>query len=133
MGSESSGSDSPNGRTAMGGLTGELRGFAARVAVSMVSLDVALYFQSNPTTVDTPAGLSDRVYGSAHDIGEALSHLVEVGLLTQAILGAGAYPVYALTEDPAHCRLLGCLSDAYHKDPVARTEIIRGVVLGWDR
>jgi hypothetical protein len=113
------------------GLSAELRAFASRVAASIVTLDIALYFQAHPSTVETPSGISLRVYGEAHDITEALAHLVEAGVLTRATLGAGAYPLYSLTEDRKVRRLLTRLSEAYHRNPQARTQIVRGIVTGW--
>ena len=122
----SSGSDDTTG-----GLSAPVRRFAAKIIDSIVSLDIALFFQGNPSTVDTPSALSSRIYGASHDIDQALNHLVEVGVLTHTTLGAGAYALYSLTEDTDVRRLLDRLSDAFHRNPQARTEVVRGVVSGW--
>lgn len=109
----------------------ELRQFARRIADRNMCLVVALYFQANPDASDTPEGLARRIGADLYQVEEALSHLSRVNVLTCATLGAGAYAVYSLTKDPEVKRLLTRLSEAYHGNPQARTEIVRGIMTGW--
>jgi len=109
----------------------ELRQFARRIADRIMCLVVALYFQANPDTADTPAGIARRIGADLHQVEEAVVHLCHAEVLTCTTLGAGAYPVYSLTQDPEINRLLTRLSEAYHTNPQTRTEIVHGIMTGW--
>ena len=105
-----------------------LRRFVGTFAESLVDIEVALFYEANPSTCDTPAGVALRMYREMEQVDAALRRLARAGVLAERVLGAGRYHLYELTGDVAVVALLVELSQAYHDDAEARREIIRSLV-----
>lgn len=93
----------------------EVRAFIAKVANSLVKLEVALFYEANPATSDTPEGISMRTHWHVEDVRVALRDLAAHGVLEEHSLGAGRYVVYSLSKDPELRALLSDLSEVYHE------------------
>ena len=102
--------------------------FVSNVVHNVVGLDVALFFQANPTTFDTAAGLSLRLHHRAAEIQAALDRLAAAQVLELADRGEAHYHVYSLRHDPEVWRLLCLLSESYLDDDAARKDIVRMLV-----
>jgi hypothetical protein len=102
--------------------------FVRDVAHNVVGLDVALFFQANPGTFDTTAGLALRLHHRADDIQCALDRLAEHGIVEIAQRGEGQYQVYSLVHDAEGWRLLCLLSEAYLDNAETRKDIVRMLV-----
>ncbi len=105
-----------------------VRKFIAETARNVVGLDVALFFQANPSTFDTAAGLALRLHRSLEEVQPALERLAAAGLLEVATRGDGRYRCYSLARDPETWHLLCLLSEAYLDHPDTRKEIVRMLV-----
>jgi len=105
-----------------------VRKFVAETARNVVGLDVALFFQANPSTFDTAAGLALRLHRSLEEIQPALERLAAAGLLEVVTRGDGRYRCYSLARDPETWHLLCLLSEAYLDHPETRKEIVRMLV-----
>ena len=102
--------------------------FVRNIAHNVVGLDVALFFQANPGTFDTAAGLALRLHHKTEDIEAALRRLSEATVVEVVDRGEGHYHVYSLRHDSEVWRLLCLLSEAYLDDAEARKEIVRMLV-----
>jgi hypothetical protein len=105
-----------------------IQDFISRIAHDLVGLDLALFFQANPDTFDTAAGLSLHLHHRAEEIQHALDRLVAAGLLESTTRGEPVYKVYGLPSDPAVWRLICAVSEAYLDSPDTRKEIVRMLV-----
>jgi hypothetical protein len=105
-----------------------VKDFIGQVIVDVVGLDVALYFQGEPATFDTAAGLALRLHRHAAEIQPALERLVAGGTLELAQRDGGHYQVYSLCHNPEVWRLLCLVSEVYLENPEARKEIVRMLV-----
>lgn len=101
-----------------------VRRFIEETAQDLVGLDVALFYQANPRTFDTPSGIALRTHRSVEEVEPALLRMCEQGYLESFTRGDGRYQVYALAPAPDVWRTLCLVSDAYHEDPCARKEIV---------
>lgn len=99
--------------------------FVANVAQTIVGLDVALFFQANPRTFDTPAGLALRTHRDVVEVSEVLERMAEHGILEGFSRGDGRYTCYALPKDTKVWNLLCLLSEAYLDRSDSRKEIVR--------
>lgn len=99
--------------------------FVENVAQSIVGLDVALFFQANPRTFDTPAGLALRTHRDVEDITVVLERMARAGFLEAFSRGEGRYTCYALPKDVKVWNLLCLLSEAYLDRSEERKEIVR--------
>ena len=102
-----------------------VRDFLETVALSLVGLDVTLFFQTNPDTFDTADGIALRTHRAVGDIEPALERLTECGILESFRRGEDRYPCYALAREAETWDLLCQISEAYVSDPEARKEIVR--------
>lgn len=102
-----------------------LIGFVRNVARSIVGLDVALFFQANPRTFDTAAGLALRTHRDVDEVAEVLERMAKHGYLEAFSRGDGRYTCYALPRDVKVWNLLCLLSEAYLDHSDSRKEIIR--------
>ena len=100
-----------------------VRKFIRDVARTMVGLDVALFYQANPSTFDTCSGIALRTHRGIDEIRPALERLADHKLLEVHVRADGKYTCYALAREPWVWNLLCLVSDAYHDDPEARREI----------
>lgn len=98
------------------------------VAQTIVGLDVALFFQSNPRTFDTAAGLALRTHRSVREVEEVLERLAAHGVLEAFTRAEGKYTCYALPKDVKVWNLLCLLSESYLDDVAGRKEIIRIII-----
>lgn len=99
--------------------------FVEETARNIVGLDVALFFQANPRTFDTAAGLALRTHRGIDEVTEALTRLTAHGILESFSRGDGRYTCYALNKDVKTWNLLCLLSEAYLDHLDQRKEIIR--------
>ncbi|MEN6640903.1 MAG: hypothetical protein ABFE08_00510 [Armatimonadia bacterium] len=102
--------------------------FVETVAQTIVGLDVALFFQNNPRTFDTPAGLALRTHRGVKEVAEVLERMAAHGILEAFTRAEGRYTCYALPRDPKIWNLLCLLSEAYLDDLNSRKEIIRIII-----
>ena len=98
----------------------------------LVKLELALYFQQNPSFVDRAEGVARRVGRDPRTVEDALRALAEGGLLERFELGSGKYVLYSYTRDPDMRALMDGLSSAYHDDPTERVRIVKRL-MGLDR
>lgn len=99
--------------------------FVEEVAQTIVGLDVALFFQSNPRTFDTAAGLALRTHRDVDEVGEVLDRMAQHGVLEAFSRGDGRYTCYALPKDVKVWNLLCLLAEGYLDHSESRKEIIR--------
>jgi len=102
-----------------------LKQFVEEVAQTIVGLDVALFFQSNPRTFDTAAGLALRTHRDVDEVAEVLERMAQHGVLEAFSRGDGRYTCYALPKDVKVWNLLCLLSEAYLDHSESRKEIVR--------
>ncbi|MBU0610600.1 MAG: hypothetical protein KKI08_22140 [Armatimonadetes bacterium] len=102
-----------------------LKDFVENVAQTIVGLDVALFFQANPRTFDTAAGLALRTHRDVGEVGEVLERMAAHGILEGFSRGDGRYTCYALPKDTKVWNLLCMLSEAYLDHSDSRKEIVR--------
>lgn len=102
-----------------------VRHFVETVAQTIVGLDVALFYQANPSTFDTAAGLALRTHRGVSDVKPALERLADHGILERHPRGEGKYVCYALARSAAAWDLLCRVSEAFHDDAQARKEIVK--------
>lgn len=102
--------------------------FVQSVARDIAGLEVALYFQDNPTTFDTAEGLALRIRRSPEEVSAALERLTAAGVLESALRDEGHYVCYSLSSDPKIWNLLCLLSEAYVDNTDDRKEIIRTMI-----
>lgn len=105
-----------------------VREFVQGVAHNIAGLDVALFYQANPTTFDTATGIALRTHRSVAEVQPILERLARHGILEAHARGEGRYVCYALSRARAVWELLCLLSEAYHDDPEARKEIVRIII-----
>lgn len=103
--------------------------FVDQVVQTIVGLDVALFFQANPRTFDTAAGLALRIHRSVDEVAEVLARMAACGTLEAFDRGDGRYTCYALPKDPHIWALLCRLSEAFLDRSESRKEIIKLLVL----
>ena len=99
--------------------------FVDKTAQNIVGLDVALFFQANPRTFDTAAGVALRTHRVVEEVSAALARLAGDGVLESFQRGDGKYTCYALPHDPRVWNVLCLLSEAYLDQLEERKEIIR--------
>lgn len=99
--------------------------FIENVAQNIVGLDIALFFQANPRTFDTAAGLALRTHRDVDEVRSALERMAQQGYLETFSRGEGRYTCYALPKDAKVWNLLCMLSEAYLDHAESRKEIIR--------
>lgn len=99
--------------------------FIERTALDIVGLDVALFFQANPRTFDTAAGLALRTHRGIEEVTPALERLARDGVLESFERGDGKYICYAIPRDPHVWNLLCLVSEAYIDHSEDRKEIVR--------
>lgn len=102
-----------------------VRDFVETVAQTIVGLDVALFYQANPSTFDTPAGLALRTHRGVADVKPALERLADHGILERHPRGEGKYVCYAIARDAAVWDLLCRVSETFHDDAQGRKEIVK--------
>lgn len=102
--------------------------FIENVAQTIVGLDVALFFQANPRTFDTPAGLALRTHRSVDEVATVVERMAEHGFLEAFTRGDGRYTCYALPKDIRVWNLLCMLSEAYLDHFESRKEIIKLII-----
>lgn len=105
-----------------------VRHFVQEAARTVVGLDVALFYQGNPSTFDTPAGIALRTHRSVDEVQPALEQLATNGVLETHVRGDGRYVCYALPKDTVIWNLLCLVSEAYLDDPKSRKEIVRMLI-----
>ncbi len=105
-----------------------VRDFVCNHARNLIGLDVALFFQANPQTFDTPEGLARRTHRDVAEVKEALERLAACKILEVFSRGEGRYQCYALAKNAEAWRLLCMLSEAYMDDLEARKEIVKLLV-----
>lgn len=98
--------------------------FVRDVAYTMVGLDVALFYQANPSTFDTPSGIALRTHRGVNEIRPALERLAEHGILEVHERAEGRYICYALVRNTTVWTTLCRVSEAYHGNPEARKQIL---------
>lgn len=101
-----------------------VREFVETTAQTIVGLDVALFYQANPNTFDTPAGIALRTHRDRSEVESALERLAERGVLERHSRGEGKYTCYSLVRNPDVWNLLCLMSEAYLDNPESRKEIV---------
>jgi len=99
--------------------------FIEKTAQNIVGLDVALFFQANPRTFDTAAGVALRTHRGIDEVSAALARMAAAGVLEDFTRADGKYLCYALPRDPHVWNLLCLLSEAYLDHSDDRKEIIK--------
>jgi hypothetical protein len=102
--------------------------FVENVAQTIVGLDVALFFQANPRTFDTAAGLALRTHRGVDEVAEVLERMAGQGTLEAFSRGDGRYTCYALPKNPQVWNLLCLLSEAYLDHSESRKHIVRMLI-----
>ncbi len=102
-----------------------IKDFIRDHARNLIGLDVALFFQTNPQTFDTPEGLARRTHRDVAEVRQALDRLAAGNILQVFSRGEGRYQCYALAKTAEAWDLLCLLSEAYMDDLEARKEIVR--------
>ncbi len=102
-----------------------IKDFICDYARNLIGLDVALFFQTNPQTFDTPEGLARRIHRDVAEVKQALDRLATCNVLEVFSRGEGRYQCYALAKSAEAWDLLCMLSEAYMDDLEARKEIVR--------
>jgi hypothetical protein len=105
-----------------------LKEFVENVAQTIVGLDVALFFQANPRTFDTAAGLALRTHRDVVEVAEVLERMAQHDILEGFSRGDGRYTCYALPKDVKVWNLLCLLSEAYLDHSDSRKEIVRIII-----
>ena len=105
-----------------------VRQFIQGSVQTIIGLDIVLFFQANPDTFDTPAGLALRLRRSVAQIEPVLVRLAGHGILEVHTRGDGQYQCYALVRSPQVWNLLCLLSEAYLDDPHTRKQIVHMLV-----
>jgi DNA-binding transcriptional regulator GbsR (MarR family) len=95
---------------------------------SLVKLDALLYLHERPGTAQSPDEIAARVQRRADQLEVALRELSEVGLIERFAFGSGRHAVYGASEDAHVQELLVILRERYHRDPEARSQIVRDVM-----
>jgi len=106
----------------------KLQEFVEEVIQTVVGLDVALFFQANPRTFDTAAGLALRIHRNVDDVAEVLQRMAAHGDLEAFDRGDGRYTCYALPKDARVWMLLCRLSEAFLDRSESRKEIVKLLV-----
>lgn len=106
----------------------QVREFVQTAARDLIGLDVALFFQANPSVFDSASGLALRLHWKAEDLEPAIERLVACGVLEAFTRGGGRYRCYALSSEPTVWHLLCALCEAYLDEPETRKEIVRLLV-----
>ena len=109
-------------------VTDRIRWFVEDVAQNIVGLDLALFFQANPTVFDSVPWLARRVGRGPEEIAPALDRLAEAHVLEVFELGAGRYRCYALKHCEEAWAMLCHLSELYLDNPRARKQIIQMLI-----
>lgn len=99
--------------------------FIREHARNLIGLDVALFYQANPNTFDSPEALARRTHRDVAEVKEAMDRLVEAGVLEVHARSEGRYQCYALARTTAVWDLLCSLSEAYLDNLETRKDIIR--------
>ena len=102
--------------------------FIEQAVQTVVGLDVALFYQANPRTFDTSAGIALRTHRNVEEVAEVLERLARHGCLEAFVRGEGRYTCYALPKDPQVWTLLCRLSEAFLDRSESRKEIIRLII-----
>jgi hypothetical protein len=106
----------------------KLTEFIEQAVQTVVGLDVALFYQANPRTFDTAAGIALRTHRNVEEVAEVLERLARHGCLEAFARGEGRYTCYALPKDPHVWTLLCRLSEAFLDRAESRKEIIRLII-----
>ena len=107
--------------------------FVREHARNLVGLDVALFYQANPNTFDSPEALARRTHRDAAEVKLAMDRLVEADVLEVHARGESRHQCYALARTPAVWDLLCSLSEAYVDNLETRKDIVRLLMLGRGR
>jgi hypothetical protein len=102
--------------------------FVQQVAQTIVGLDVALFFQANPRTFDTAAGLALRTHRDVDEVALVLDRMARHGFLEAFSRGDGRYTCYALPKDIKVWNLLCLLSEAYLDHSDSRKQIVKIII-----
>ncbi|MGE5531769.1 MAG: hypothetical protein ACM3VW_06625 [Bacteroidota bacterium] len=102
--------------------------FVQNVAQDIAGLEVALYFQDNPSTFDTAGGLALLTRRNLDEVISALERLTAAGILEVTPREDGKYVCYSLSGDTKVWNLLCLLSEAFLDDTEDRKEIIRTMI-----
>ena len=105
-----------------------VRQFIQETVQTIIGLDIVLFFQANPDTFDTPAGLALRLRRQVAQIEPILVRLAGHGILEVHPRGDGQYQCYALVRSPQVWNLLCLLSEAYLDDPHTRKQIVHMLI-----
>ena len=107
-----------------------VRGLVETTIQTIVGLDVALFYQENPSTFDTAEGVALRTHRNVADVRLTIERLVGGGLLERHERGEGRYTCYSVAPGQEAWDLLCLLSEAYIDDLESRKEIVRALVRG---
>ncbi|MFQ6099559.1 MAG: hypothetical protein ACE5O2_17635 [Armatimonadota bacterium] len=100
-----------------------LADFVAHFLDSPAKLDIALFYEANPSTMDTPTGIAFRISRPIGESAKALGELARRGLLRERDLRGGKYVIYSLSENEAVRKTLRELREAYLASEQERAEI----------
>jgi len=102
--------------------------FVENVAQTIVGLDVALFYQANPRTFDTAAGIALRTHRDVDEVTAVLERLAAHGYLEAFTRGEGRYTCYALPKDIKVWNLLCKLSESYLDHFETRKDIVKIII-----
>ncbi len=105
-----------------------VKDFVRDIAQDLAGLEVALYFQANPSAFDTPAGIALRTHRPVEQVEPALERLGEKGLLEVQDRGDGRYRCYTLNATRESWGLLCMVSEAFHDNPNSRQVIVKMLI-----
>jgi hypothetical protein len=103
----------------------ELQAFLDDVVDTLVKLEIVLFFNGNPGTMDTSQGIAMRIYRNKELTAQALEDLCSKGVLEALSLRGGTHRLFSLSANTETRRLIRLLDERYHGDRIAMVEIVR--------
>jgi DNA-binding MarR family transcriptional regulator len=95
---------------------------------SLLKLDVLLYLQSRPGSVQSSQDIAAQVRRPPYQVSASLDELSQAGLVDRFALGTGRHVLYGPTEDEHVQEIIDLLHERY-RDPETRPRIVRGATI----
>jgi len=95
---------------------------------NLPKLEALLYLHSHPGGAQSADDIAAALHRPVPQVKSALEDLSRAEMIERFSFGTGRHAVYGTTEDPHVQALLGLLHDRSHRDPEARSRIVRQVL-----
>jgi hypothetical protein len=95
---------------------------------NLPKLEALLYLHSHPGGAQSADDIAAALHRPVPQVKSALEDLSRSELIERFSFGSGKHAVYGTTEDPHVRALLGLLHDRCHRDPEARSRLVRQVL-----